>query len=157
ISAKAELQTRLLSSKHTDLDAAAAERELDALTVEFEQLQSRIRQASPQYAGLTQAAPLGLEEIQARALDEDTVLLEYSLGSVKSVLWAVTPSSMQAFELPPASDVEALARRVYDLLTARNQRREGETPAARLARVRQADAAYPIAAQQLSRMLLDPA
>jgi len=46
---------------------------------------------------------------------------------------------------------------VYDLLTARKQRREGETPAARLARVRQADAAYPIAAQQLSRMLLDQA
>ena len=80
ISAKAELQTRLLSSKHTDLDAAAAERELDALTVEFELLQSRIRQASQQYAGLTQAAPLGLEEIQARVLDEDTVLLEYSFG-----------------------------------------------------------------------------
>ena len=46
---------------------------------------------------------------------------------------------------------------MYDLLTARKQRREGETPAARLARVRQADAAYPIAAQQLSRMLLDQA
>src|SRR5215831_5890420 len=79
------------------------------------------------------------------------------LGSVKSVLWAMTPSSMQAFELPPASDIEAAARRLYDLLTARNQRREGETPAARIARVRQADAAYPLAARQVGHMLLDPA
>ena len=157
ISAKAELQTRLLSSKHTDTEAAAVERELDALTVEYQQLQSRIRQASPQYAALTQAAPLDLKEIQAKVLDEDTVLLEYALGSVKSVLWVVTPSSMQAFALPPASDIEAAARRAYDLLTARNQRRAGETPAARLARVRQADTEYPAAARRVSRMLLDPA
>jgi CHAT domain-containing protein/Tfp pilus assembly protein PilF len=157
ISAKAELQTRLLSSKHSDAEAVATEKELDSLTIELEQLQSRIRQASPRYAGLTQAAPLGLKEIQNKVVDEDTVLLEYSLGSVRSVLWVVTPSSMQAFELPPASDIEAAARRVYDLLTARNLRRDGETPAARIARVRLADTAYPIAARQLSRMLLDPA
>ena len=121
ISAKADLQTRLLSGKHTDAEAAAAERELDALTVEFEQLQSRIRQTSPQYAALTQPAPLDLKGIQTKVLDEDTVLLEYALGSVKSVLWVVTPSSMEAFELPPASDIEGAARRLYDLLTARNQ------------------------------------
>jgi CHAT domain-containing protein len=106
---------------------------------------------------LTQAAPLALKEIQAKVLDEDTVLLEYALGTVKSVLWVVTPSSMQAFALPPASDVEAAAGRAYDLLTARNQRRQGETPAARLARVRQADTEYPAAARRVSRMLLDPA
>jgi CHAT domain-containing protein/Tfp pilus assembly protein PilF len=157
ISAKAELQARLLSSKHTDAEATAAEKELDALTVELEHVQSRIRQVSPQYAALTQAVPLGLKEIQAKVLDPETVLLEYALGPTKSVLWAVTPSSMQAFELPPASDIEAAARRFYDLLTVRNQRREGETPAARLARVRQADAAYPLAARQVGRMLLDPA
>jgi CHAT domain-containing protein/tetratricopeptide (TPR) repeat protein len=157
ISAKAELQSRLLSSKHTDAEAVAAEKELDAFTLEFEQLQGRIRQVSPQYAALTQTVPLDLKEIQAKVLDEDTVLLEDALGSRQSVLWAVTPSSMQAFELPPASDIEAAARRTYDLLTARNQRRERETPAARLARVRQADAAYLAAARQLGRMLLDPA
>jgi CHAT domain-containing protein/tetratricopeptide (TPR) repeat protein len=157
ISAKAERQTRLLSSKHADAEAAAAEKELDGLTVEFEQLQSRIRQASPQYAALTQATPLGLQKIQSKVVDADTVLLEYALGSAKSVLWVVTPSSMQAVELPPAGEIEAAARRVYNLLTARNQQRAGETPAARLARVRQADTAYPAAARQLSRMLLDPA
>jgi CHAT domain-containing protein len=157
ISAKAELQTRLLSSKHTDTEAVATERELDALTVEYQQLQSRIRQVSPQYAALTQAAPLALKEIQAKVLDENPVLLEYALGTVKSVLWVLTPSSLHAFALPPASDIEAAARRAYDLLTARNQRREGETPAARLARVRQADTEYPAAARNVSRMLLYPA
>src|SRR5262249_36778529 len=60
------------------------------------------------------------------------------------------------FELPPRSDLEAAARRVYDLLTARNQKPAAETPAARLARVRHADEAYFAAAQGLSRMLLGP-
>jgi CHAT domain-containing protein/Tfp pilus assembly protein PilF len=157
ISAKAELQTRLLSGKHTDAEAAEAERELDALGVEHQQLQSRIRQASPQYAALSQATPLSLKEIQAKVLDEDTVLLEYALGAVKSALWVVTPSTVQAFALPPAGDIEAAAGRAYDLLTARNQRREGETPAARLARVRQADTEYLAVARRVSRLLVGPA
>ena len=125
ISAKAELQTRLLNGKHTDAAAATAERELDALTVEFEQVQSRIREASPQYAALTQPAPLDLKEIQTKVLDDDTVLLEYALGAGKSFLWVVTQSSMESFELPPRSDIESAARRVYELLTARNQRPPG--------------------------------
>lgn len=157
ISAKAELQTRLLSGKHTDAAATTAEKELDALTAELEQVQSRIRQNSPQYAALTQPVPLDLKDIQSKVLDDNTVLLEYTLGAVKSFLWAVTPSSMEIFELPPRGDIEPAARRVYDLLTARNQKPAKETPAARLARVREADEAYFAAAREASRMLLGPA
>ena len=157
ISAKAELQTRLLNGKHSDAAATIAERELDSLTAEFEQVQSRIRQASPQYAALTQPAPLDLSEIQTRVLDGSTVLLEYALGATKSFLWVVTESSMEGFELPPRSDIESAARRVYELLTARNQRPAMETPAGKLARVRQADSAYLAAARAASRMLLAPA
>jgi CHAT domain-containing protein/Tfp pilus assembly protein PilF len=157
ISAKAELQTRLLNGKHSDAAATIAEKELDALTAEFEQVQSRIRQASPQYAALSQPAPLDLNEIQTKVLDGSTVLLEYALGARKSFLWVVTPSSMESFELPPRSDIESAARRVYELLTARNQRPGMETPAARLARVRQSDSAYFAAARAASRMLVGPA
>ena len=157
ISAKAELQTRLLNGKHTDAAATIAEKELDALTVEFEQVQSRIRQASPQYAALSHPAPLDLNEIQTQVLDGSTVLLEYALGARKSFLWVVTQSSMESFELPPRRDIEAAARRVYELLTARNQRPGMETAAARLARVRQSDSAYLAAAGVASRMLLGPA
>ena len=156
ISAKAEAQTRLLNGKRDDDAAAAAQRELDALTLEFEQAQSRIRELSPQYAALTQPKPLSLNEIQTKVLDTNTVLLEYALGAKKSFVWAVTPSSMEAFELPARSDIEAAARRAYDLLTARNRKPAGETPVARSERVRQADQAYRDAARAVSRMLLDP-
>jgi CHAT domain-containing protein len=157
ISGKAERRTRMLSGKYTAADVAAASRELDALTAELEQIQSRIRETSPQYAALTQPAPLSLKEIQTKVLDEDTVLLEYALGTEKSYLWVVMPSSAEVFELPPRNEIESSARKAYELLTARNQNPAKESPAARTARVVQADAAYFAAAAKASAMLLGPA
>jgi len=156
ISAKAERQTRLLTGKHTDAEAAASEKELDALTVELDQIQSRIRETSPQYAALTQPATLNLREIQTKLLDGDTVLLEYALGTEKSFLWAVTPSSIDTFELPTRLEIESVAKRVYDLLTARNQKPPKETAAARVTRIRQTDEAYVAAAAKASNILLGP-
>jgi CHAT domain-containing protein/tetratricopeptide (TPR) repeat protein len=157
ISSKAALQTRLLSGKHTDAEAAVAERELNALTIELEQVQGRIRDTSPQYAALVQPKPLDLKGIQTNVLDEDTVLLEYVLGANKSFLWAVSRSTMDIFELPPRSEIESAAKRVYDLLTARNQKPSKETAVARATRLHHADAAYLAAAGTVSRMLLGPA
>ena len=157
ISAKASLQVRRLSGKHTDLEAAAAEKELDGLTVEFEHVQGRIRASSPQYAALTHPRPLDLNEIQSQVLDDKTVLLEYALGTGKSFLWAVTRTSMEVYELPARSEIEPAARRVYELLTARNLKMANETPEARSARVREADGEYFAAARRASEMLLGPA
>jgi CHAT domain-containing protein/tetratricopeptide (TPR) repeat protein len=157
IAGKAEQQTRTLNSKRASTEAAAAEKELDALTAELDQVQSRIRETSPQYAALTQPAPLNLQGIQTNVLDPDTVLLEYALGTEKSFLWVVTPSSIELFELGPRADVESTAKRLYDLATARNRRPPQETPAGRAVRIRRADEAYPAAAAKASRMLLGPA
>ena len=154
IARKAERQTRLLSGKHSKSDSLAASKELDQLGAELEQVQSRIRTTSPQYAALTQPLPLKLQEIQTKVLDEDTILLEYALGSEKSFLWAVTPTSMEVFELPPRTEVESVAKRVYDLLTARNLKPLKETPAARANRIRQADEAFLVAARKASGVLL---
>jgi CHAT domain-containing protein/Flp pilus assembly protein TadD len=154
ISRKAEQQTR--SGKQTEAEAAAAVKELDALATELEQVQSRIRETSPQYAALTHPVPLKLSEIQTRVLDDDTVLLEYALGSEKSFVWAVSTTSMAAFELPPRAEIESTVRRLYDPLMARNQKPPGETPAARARRIGQADQAYRSAAARATRMLLDP-
>ncbi len=160
ISDRAERQMRLLSDKRPkDQAAAAAEelaKELDELTTEYEQTEARIRQTSPRYAGLTQPVPLNLKEIQGKALDADTLLLEYALGEEKSYLWAVTPDSVMSFELPGRAEIETAARRVYEMLTARNQFAPGETPEQRNRRVSAADAEYPKASAALSRMLLGP-
>jgi len=63
---------------------------------------------------------------------------------------------MDVFELPPRSEIESTVRRVYELLTARNQKPARETPAARSERLHHADEAYLTAARKASRMLLAP-
>ena len=156
ISAKAERQLRLLGGKHAEAEAHAISQELDSLALELEQVQSRIRESSPQYAALIKPTPLNLQEIQTKILDRDTVLLEYALGKDKSFLWLVTGSSLDVFDLPPRAEIESAAKHLYQLLTARNQKPLNETPAARAARVRQADLDFPAAAEKASRLLLGP-
>ena len=157
IASKAQRQERLLGGKHKDEEEAAAAKELDSLTREYDQLQSTIRKQSPAYAALTMPVPLTLEEIRRKVLDADTVLLEYSLGEEKSFLFSVTLRSIDVFDLPKRETVEAAARRVYDLLIARNLRIPGETAQQRMARVRLADTEYQLASAELSRMVVGPA
>ena len=156
LNTKAQEQMKLLASPHTDEQAKALAQEIDRLTTEFQQVETQIRQTSPRYAALTQPQPLTLQEIQTEVLDADTLLLEYSLGEKRSYLWAVTSTSIMSYELPKRDEIEAAARRVYDLLNARNQHLEGETQAQRKARIAQSDAQYAKAAVSLSRMVLAP-
>ena len=156
ISAKAEQQMRLLSGKHTDEDAKNIGEDLDALANEYEGVQAKIRQTSPRYAALTQPVPLSLNEIQSQLLDENTVLLEYSLGEDNSYVWAITPTSLKTFTLPKRKEVEEAARRVYDLLTASDHYVQGESIEQRRQRLLQADGDYPMAIAALSRMLVGP-
>ena len=156
IASKAASQMRLLNGPHTDEQAAAAAKEINSLTTEYEQVQAQIRATSPEYASLVQPVPLGLDEIQKRVLDPDTVLLEYALGEAKSFVWAVTPDSMKLYELPKRSEIQPLARRVYELLIARNQNVSKETLQQRRRRIDVSDSEYPKAAADLSRMVLGP-
>jgi CHAT domain-containing protein/Tfp pilus assembly protein PilF len=156
IADSAERQTRLMSGKPTEEQASAAAREIDGLTLEYEQLQMHIRQKSPRYAALIQPAPLDVTGIQKQVLDQDTLLLEYSLGDDKGYLWAVTATSMQSFELPARAVVEKAARRFYELATERGRSVPRETLVQRKQRLDAAEAEYPIAAAELSRILLAP-
>jgi CHAT domain-containing protein len=151
----AEQQSRGFGSRTQDEQAAVA-REIDNLTTEYEQLQARIRQSSPRYGALTQPVPLTLKEIQTQVLDDETLLLEYALGEKQSYLWAVSPNSIRSFELPGRQTVESAARRVYENITARKQHVSSESPEQRRTRLQQADAEFPAASEELSRMLLGP-
>src|SRR4029453_552483 len=122
LNTRAAAQARLLNRKHTPEQADAAAKEIAAITDEFEEIQAQIRARSPRYAALTQPQPLSLTEIQQQALDEDTLLLEYALGERRSYLWLVSQRSIDSYDLPPRAEVEASARRVYELLTARPKR-----------------------------------
>lgn len=155
LNAKAAAQTRLFSGKYTEAQATTITKEVADLTAQLKEVETQIRISSPRYAALTQPHPVTVAEIQQQVLDSDTLLLEYTLGERRSYLWAVTPSSVTSYLLPPRAEIEATARKVYDLLTAR-QPKTGLTEAEQRARVAAAETEYARQAAALSRVLLGP-
>ena len=153
LAAKAQRVTQ----RNTPERLAALKKEIDQLEVEYARVQGDIRKNSPRYAALVQPEPLKLAELQRQLLDPDTLLLEYALGDERSYVWAVTKERLTSRELPKRAEVEAAARRVYDLLTARSRPpHKGETVEQRRALAAQADAELPRAAAELSRIVLAP-
>jgi CHAT domain-containing protein/tetratricopeptide (TPR) repeat protein len=142
INARSERLTRLLAARHTDQQAEEAKKDLDIAISEYLEMQAQIRTNSPRYSALTEPQPLSVKEIQQQVLDSETMLLEYSLGRDRSYLWALTPSSMASFELPPRAQIEAAARRLHQLIAL------GDRSELRV-QVR-------LAATTLSRMVLGP-
>src|SRR5262249_46571137 len=129
--------------------------EVDALTVDLQQVQTQILQTSPRYSALTQPQPLTLAEIQRQTLDEDTLLLEYSLGPERSFLWAVTPTSINSYELPKREEIEVTAQRVYELLS-KAPRVRTQTAKPGDSSLKESGGEYSAAAANLSRTLLGP-
>jgi CHAT domain-containing protein len=85
------------------------EADLDKLQTEFDEIENQIRAANPRYASLTAPQPQTLADVQQKVLDDGTVLLEYSLGSDSSYLFAVASSGVSLFKLPRRADVDKLA------------------------------------------------
>ncbi len=156
LNAAAAYQRGLLSETYTAAQAAAAAKDVGDLSAALSEVESRIRQASPRYAALTQAQTLDADGIRREVGDADTLLLEYALGKERSFVWAVSSSAIDAYTLPARHKVEAVAGRVSELLTARNAIVPGETSAQRRERAARADAQYSESAGSLSRMLLAP-
>ncbi|MBX7220849.1 MAG: CHAT domain-containing protein [Blastocatellia bacterium] len=153
--AKTEALTRLNSQKHTPEQKQNLERKIASLQTELQQLEVRIQKESPHYAALKYPKMYTLAEIQQKALDADTILLEYALGNKESYLWVVTPTGMSSHVLPGRAKIEEAALRVYQLITAREQRPFESNPEV-ATRSRQADIEFPRAAAELSQMLLGP-
>ncbi|MCI0488636.1 MAG: tetratricopeptide repeat protein [Blastocatellia bacterium] len=128
LDAKAERQARLLSGRHTPEQAAAAAKEIETILADYQQAQAQIRAASPRYGALTQPQPYASRDIQKQLLDEDTLLLEYALSHERSYLWAVSPDSITSYELPKREEIEAAARRFYELLRGGDSGRGNAVP-----------------------------
>jgi CHAT domain-containing protein/tetratricopeptide (TPR) repeat protein len=157
LNARAQTQMELLSRPHSDAQATAIAEEVQTLIKDLQQVETEIRQTSPHYAALMQPQPLTLKEVQTQVLDQDTVLLEYSLGEERSYLWVVTSNSITSYELAKRDEIETAASHFYNLLNVRNKDVARETSKQRADRVAKADLEIPVAAASLSRMVLAPA
>ncbi|MGB3238112.1 MAG: CHAT domain-containing tetratricopeptide repeat protein, partial [Geitlerinemataceae cyanobacterium] len=113
-------RTQLLTreSGYTNTEIEAVKQEIDNLLNQLQTLEGQIRATSPRYAELQYPQPLTLPEIQQQLLDDDTLLLQYSLGEKVSYLWAVSKTGFTSYELPPRADIEAAAGPFLDYLTS---------------------------------------
>jgi len=149
---KVERQVQLGSTHHEEKEFTALAKEINDLTIEYDQVRAQIRSTSPRYAALTQTMPMSLEEIQREVLDGETLLLEYALGDQRSYLWAVSPTTLTSYELPGRSEIEKQAQRVRNRLVAR-QVRLGQITRQRRLSISEEDAQYWQQAAALSQML----
>ncbi|MFN0111026.1 MAG: CHAT domain-containing protein [Blastocatellia bacterium] len=157
IEAKLNERTRLLSGKPTEDQKTKLTQQLSLLYAEHDQLKARVRQSVPNYAALTAPSPLTLAEVQQQALDSDTLLLEYSLGTERSYLFAVTTTEVKTFVLPKRAEIEQSVRQLHQLLTARSRQPKFEMKREWQQRITKSDREFQTVAASLSHMLLGPA
>jgi tetratricopeptide (TPR) repeat protein len=150
-----ERYTQLRTTNPTAPELRQLSVEVQRLTDEYEELESQIRVRSPRYAALVQPDPLTMKQIQNGILDDESLLLEYSLGEENTYLWAVTRDEFSSYVLPKRSEIDKKVRRLRELMAARVAL-PNEKPANFQARIKAAEAEYPQAAAELSRILLGP-
>lgn len=155
INAKDNLRLNALRQKQSE-KAVEFEKELNALLIQYRDVQTQIRRQSPQFAALTNPEPLNLAEVQSQMLDENTVLLEYVLGAERSFLFAVTKTNIEIFDLPKRESIENLTRESIENIKQRALENLGETVVKRTERLKKADAAAEKNLADLSRLLLNP-
>ena len=141
----------LVNGKDIEAQVQALEKQTAELLEEYRQVQEQIRRTNPRYANLKYPQPLTLQQIQSTVLDDNTVLLEYSLGEERSYLWAVTKTTITSYELPKRADIEAVAQRFYKLLKTPGYNLRGQDAGIELVPT---DTTGAVA--QLSQILLAP-
>ncbi|MBD2776543.1 CHAT domain-containing tetratricopeptide repeat protein [Iningainema tapete] len=112
----AELQkSKLLQGQYTNKQLDNIKQLIESLDSQLDDVQAQIRVKSPEYATLTQGNQfdklvLTLPQIQQQVLDDNTLLLEYSLGKERSYLWLVSKTGITTYELPKGADIQAAAQ-----------------------------------------------
>jgi CHAT domain-containing protein/tetratricopeptide (TPR) repeat protein len=152
VNSKAERHMKLLAAKDSQ-QAEKVKSEIDALTIEYSRVRDQIRATSPQYAALIAPELFTLQQVQQQLLDQESILLEYSLGDERSYVWLVTAGNVSTYELPSRKDIEQAARQLYNDFVA-YQIVAGESLQARTERQKKADESLPGDTASLSKLVL---
>lgn len=140
---KEDYKVTLLGREYKMEELAALEDELARLKEEYKEVNETIRANHPSYGQITRPSAWNLRQIQEEVIaDDQTLLLEYSFGSERSYVWAVTRGGIKSYNLAARALVDEAARKVYKLLAA--------PPDPGTAK------ALTSALQELSRMVLSP-
>lgn len=98
----------------------AIEREKRRLGLAFEEIGSKIRGSSSVFREEMEPRPLEAPAIQ-QLLDDQTILLAYTLSGERSFLWLIERRRLRGFSLPPRGTIERDVRRYHKWLTQRSK------------------------------------
>src|SRR3989442_415357 len=114
---KEDYKVSLLARAYKKEEVEALDGELTRLESEYQQITETIRQHYPAYEQISRPTAPDLRQIQEHVIvDDETLLLEYSLGEEKSYVWAVTRNDISSAELPAQKSINEPAQKVYELL-----------------------------------------
>lgn len=155
INSAADALTNLLSRDADRRQTAQLNCEIEELLGKYEEIQATLKAQNPRYAALSQPPNFDVAKFQSEILDDDTVLLEFSLGKERSFLWFAGRRELMTVALPPRFELENRVRKLLQLLTDR-QIHGDESIGNYQGRIIEADAEYNFQAQELSNILLNP-
>ncbi|HKR13304.1 MAG TPA: CHAT domain-containing tetratricopeptide repeat protein [Pyrinomonadaceae bacterium] len=141
-------------SKGDSAELAEIDRKMVDLNAAYEEAQADLRRQNLQPSSHPGFELQDVAQVQ-RALGDNTMLLEYSLGVERSYLWAITSGSFQTYELPDRKTIEDAAKKFYELTTARQKLAEINADDYR-GKVEEADRLLPGKAREFSQLLLGP-
>ncbi len=146
----------LLRTKAKPEHIEAAGNEIEGILREYREVQLKIRISSPEYSTIVQPELATLESVRSDLLDNNSILLEYSLGSERSYVWTVTRESAFVYMLPKRAEIELSTRRVLSALSARNEHHPNESNGARRKRLVDSDKVLAAESDKLGTALLSP-
>lgn len=141
--AKTNHRLELLGKPSSKADLDEVEASLTRLREEHKEVLERIRVQNPAFEQVSQPTNYSLQQIQQNVIEDDqTVLLEYFLGTDASYVWLVTRNGFKTFEIPKEAIIAESVNKLYELL-----KQEPGTDT---------DARIGAAASELGKMILGP-
>lgn len=114
---KEDYKVTLLSGDYKREQLATLNAEIAELERKHSQLTETIEASYPAFKQITHPQSRNLRQIQEQVItDDQTVMLEFSLGENKSYVWAVTRNKLTSYELPPAAQISEQAESLYNHL-----------------------------------------
>jgi CHAT domain-containing protein len=117
---KEDYKVQLLGSVYTKEQLVALDAEIAQLEKEHNQVVETIQSSYPAFKQITHPQSLSLRQIQEQVItDDNTLMLEFSLGENESYVWAITRNSLTSYKLPPAARIIEQTDRLYKQLKTR--------------------------------------
>ena len=86
---------------------------------ELENIKAQFKQDSPVYSAIKSPAAFDITQFQQDVLDDNTLLLEFSLGEKESYLWAVSKKEVSYYILPARKLIESRIEKMRQTFDSR--------------------------------------